>query len=165
MLRLLAATLGLTLALPLAALADPSTSPGYTATDQAQFAKLAAGNGTWTCKDTPASQKPDVITAKQAGNWYVWVETGDEPSTTYVRWSHALRAYVQHSIDDSGSSEVYVTTSADPFNGTWTLAYPKNAPMYPYTMSHSGNTIKVKGQFKDPKTGKVMTYTGVCTKT
>jgi hypothetical protein len=152
------------LALPAVALADPSTSPMYTTVDQAQYAKLAAGNGKWTCQDTPASSKPDIVTAKQAGNWYVWSETGDQPSTTYVRWVHQFDAYVENEIDASGSLEVYTTKSADPFNATWKPAYPRYAPNYPFVLTLAGNVITSSGRYKDPKTGKVLPYKSVCTK-
>jgi hypothetical protein len=146
------------------ALADPSTSPGYTAFDQAQFAKLAAGNGKWVCVDTPPSTKPDVVTGKQAGNWYVLSETGDQPNVTYVRWNHTLKAYTQIEVDQSGSSEIFTTTSPDPYNATWKPVFPPGSGLYPFTMTSSGNTFNATGKFKDPKTGKVMSYTGVCTK-
>lgn len=155
----------LALSLPMAAFADPSTSPGYTANDQAQFSKLGVANGTWTCKDTPASTKPDVITAKQAGNWYVWTETGDQPNTTYVRWNHTLQQYTQVEIDASGSSSVFTAKSLDPFNATWKPVFPPGSGLYPYTVSSGGgSTFEAAGKFKDAKTGKVMTFKGVCTK-
>jgi hypothetical protein len=152
------------LALPAVALADPSTSPMYTAADQAQYAKLAAGNGKWTCVDTPASVKSDVVTAKQAGNWYVWSETGDQPSTTYVRWNHQFGAYVENEVDASGSLEVYTSKSADPFNATWKPVYPPYAPNYPFTLTLANNVLTANGRYKDPKTGKVLSYKSVCTK-
>jgi hypothetical protein len=154
----------LALALPALALADPSTSPGYTAFDQAQFAKLAAGNGTWVCKDTPPTTKPDVVTGKQAGNWYVWSETGDQPNVTYVRWNHTLKAFTQVEVDQSGSSEVFTTASSDPFNATWKPVFPPGSGLYPLTVTSSGNAFTASGKYKDAKTGKVMSYTGVCTK-
>ena len=159
------ATVAFAVLLPIGALADPSTSPGYTAYDQAQFAKLAAANGTWTCKDTPANTKPDVITAKQSGNWYVWTETGDQPNTTYVRWNHTLQQYTQIEIDASGSSVVFTAKAADPFNATWKPAFPPGNGMYPYSVAMSGPTsFEASGKFKDAKTGKVMPFKGVCTK-
>lgn len=155
----------LALSLPVAALADPSTSPGYTANDQAQFAKLAAGNGTWTCKDVPANTKPDIIHAKQAGNWYVWTESGDQPNTSYVRWNHTLQEYTQIEIDDSGSSVIFTAKGSDPFNATWKPVFPPGNGLYPYTVSSGGgNTFEAAGKFKDAKTGKVMPFKGVCTK-
>jgi hypothetical protein len=152
------------LVLPAIALADPSTSPGYTAADQAQFARLEAANGKWTCTDTPPSKAPDVFTGKQAGNWYLWTETGDGPSTTYVRWNHALQAYTQIEIDQSGSVEVYTTKSRDPFAGTWRPIFPPNSGLYPFVYSHSAGTMTSTGKFKDRKTGQVILFTGVCTK-
>ena len=163
--RILFGTLALTLFLPLVAAADPSTSPGYTAKDQAQFAKLAAGNGTWNCVDTPASKKPDVMTAKQEGNWYVTRETGDNPNTTYVRWNHSLQSYVANEVDDLGSMSIATSKSANPFNGTWYQAYPPGQSQYPFTISLSGNTMKTAGSYKDTKTGKIVKFASVCTKT
>jgi hypothetical protein len=154
---------GAALLLPVVALAAPSTSPGYTADDQAQFARLGAANGTWTCKDTPPAKAPDVITAKQAGNWYVWSESGDHPSTTYARWNHALQAYTQIEVDASGSVEVYTTKSRDPFVATWRPIFPPNSGLYPSTYSHTESAITATGKFKD-RTGKILTYTSVCTK-
>lgn len=162
--KVLLAALCLALSLPVAALADPSTSQGYTAYDQAQFAKLAAANGTWTCKDTPPNTKPDVITGKQAGNWYVWTETGDQPNTSYVRWNHTLKQYTEIEIDASGSSIVWTAKSDDPFNATWKPVFPPGNGLYPYMMSSSGTSLEANGKFKDPKTGKVMPFKGVCSK-
>jgi hypothetical protein len=161
--RLLLAFLALAVALPLAAAADPSTTPGYTAKDQAQFAKLAAGNGTWTCIDTPASKKPDVQTTKQDGNWYVTHESGDDPSIGYARWSHTLQEYVANIVNDSGSMIVSTTKSDDPFNATWQVAYPANQGAYPFTIALAGNVMTSQGQYKDDK-GKVVSFKSVCTK-
>ncbi len=152
------------LAMPLAALGDPSTTPGYTAADQAQFAKLATANGRWTCKDTPASTKADVITGKQAGNWYVWTESGDQPSITYARWSHDTKKYVQNEIDASGSTEIYTTKSSDPFNAEWVPAYPAAAAIFPVSSKRTRNVITSTGKYQDPKTGKILPFTSVCTK-
>ncbi len=153
----------ITLAIPLAASADPSTSKGYTAKDQAQFAKLAAGNGTWTCIDTPPDKKPDIITGKQSGNWYVWSETGDEPSTTYVRWNHTMQMYTQTALDEGGSEFIATTKSLDPFNATWTVVFPTGAGLYPFKSSFSGGKLTWLGTYKDDK-GKIVTYKSVCTK-
>jgi hypothetical protein len=152
------------LAVPLVALADPSTTPGYTDADQVQFAKLATANGTWTCKDTPASKKADVISGKQAGNWYVWRESGDLPSITYVRWSHDTKMYVQNEIDASGSTEIYTTRSADPFNAQWVPVYPAAATLFPVTSTRTGDVITSSGRYQDPKTGKMLAFKSVCTK-
>lgn len=162
--RIFLGTLCLALLVPLAAGADPSTSPGYTAKDQAQFAKLAAGDGTWTCIDAPPSKKPDVMTSKQVGNWYVTHETGDNPNTTYVRWNHSLQSYVANEIDDLGSSSIATSKSSDPFNGTWYQAYPTGQSQYPFSITLSGNTMKTAGSYKDSKTGKIVKFASVCTK-
>jgi len=153
------------LALPIAAFADPSTAPDYTAADQVQFAKLGAANGRWQCTDTPASEKPDVITGKQLGNWYLWRESGDDPSTTYVRWVHGLKSYVQNEIDASGTTEIYTTTSPDPFNGTWKPAYPpRGGGLYPIKYTFADGTMTASGKYKDRKTHQVLTFKAVCTK-
>ncbi len=164
--RRLLGALCLTLALPATALAEPSTSAGYTAYDQAQYAKLATLAGSWTCNDTPPSKKPDIITGKQAGNWFVWTETGDTPNTTYVRWDHRSQAYVQSEIDAGGASMVATTKSVDPFNATWKVAYPPSGPTsYPFKSSSTGpNAITWTGNYPDPVTRKLKTFTAVCTK-
>jgi hypothetical protein len=152
------------LVLPIAALADPSTAPDYTATDQVQFAKLEAGNGTWRCKDTPANEKPDVITGKQIGNWYLWSETGDDPSTTYVRWVHTLKGYVQNEIDASGSTEIYTTTSLDPFNAVWKPQFPPRSGLYPIAYAFTGGVMTASGKYRDRKTHQVLAFKAVCSK-
>jgi hypothetical protein len=162
--RTMLGALGLALALPLVASADPSTSQGYTAKDQTQFAKLAALNGTWTCKDTPASKKPDVVTGKQVGNWYVWSETGDMPNTVWARWNHTMQAYTQDEIDASGSAEIATTKSLDPFNATWTWAYPTNFGFLPFKGLLVGKVITWSGSYVDRKTKKLSHYKSVCTK-
>ena len=164
--------LGLTLALaPALPAAAQSTPPGYTAQDQAQQAKLEAGVGTWNCVDTPASKSPDVVTIKHVGNWYVGQETGDDPGTWYMRWSHTYQNYFANEIDDSGSAELTITTSPDPYNATWTFVFPvtsaaskQNFPLQPYTMKLVGNTMTTTGQFYDPA-GKLENFSQVCTKT
>jgi hypothetical protein len=162
--KLLLTALGLALILTAIAQADPSTSPEYTAADQAQFAKLGTANGKWTCADTPPSKKPDVITAKQLGNWYVWTESGDAPNTTFARWNATLRGYTEVEIDADGSTEVYTTKSTDPFNATWKPGFPPGAKLYPYSVTTTGNTFKATGKYKDAKTGKVLTFKSICTK-
>jgi hypothetical protein len=152
------------LLLPVAAAAAPSTAPDYTATDQVQFAKLEASNGTWTCKDTPASVTPDVFIGKQSGNWFVWSESGDQPSTTYVRWVHTLKAYVQNEIDAEGTTEIYTTRSLDPFNAIWKPAFPLHAGLYPFTYTFHDGALGATGKYRDRKTHKVFTFKAVCTK-
>lgn len=163
--RKLLSAVCLTLALPVVALADPSTSPGYTAKDQEQFAKLGITTGTWTCKDDPPSKKPDVVTGKQAGNWYVWTESGDTPNTTYVRWDHVQQAYVQSEIDVAGGSMIATTKALDPFNATWKVLFPAHGPTsYPFKSTYADGTLTWTGQYPDPKTRKVQSYKAVCTK-
>lgn len=97
------------LLIPSVSSAQLSTTPGYTKFDQQQFAKLRASVGTWKCIDVPASKKPDVQTTRQAGNYFVTRESGDDPSTSYTRWSTSYRMYYTVSIDDSGGTQVYMT--------------------------------------------------------
>jgi uncharacterized membrane protein YhaH (DUF805 family) len=147
--------------------AAPSTSPGYTAADQAAFAKLDAGLGTWTCVDTPPDKSPDVMTVTQQGNFYVLRETGDDPSTSYIRWSHGLQNYFATVIADSGLVLISYTASADPYNGTWNVVFPPAAmagPIPPYTLSLTGKTFTESGQYPDPKTKASVPFKSVCTK-
>jgi len=157
----------LVLALALPASAQMSMSPGYTAQDKAQFAKLAEGVGTWTCVDTPASKKADVVKTTLAGNWYISRETGDFPNTTYTRWNHSLKRYVSVTIGDEGATFVYQTTDSDPNNATWTPTNPFNVPAnrqaLPSTVTLSGNTMTSVGKFRDAK-GNIVSYKSVCTK-
>jgi len=147
--------------------AQPSTTPGYTKFDQQQFAKLRASVGTWKCIDVPASKKPDVQTTKQAGNYFVTRESGDDPSTSYTRWSTSYRMYYTVSIDDSGGTQVYMTKGLEPFNSTWTEAYPARAPdgkpFFPAFVTMRGNTITSSGQYYDDK-GRVRNGRSTCTK-
>ncbi len=164
--------LGFVLALaPALPAAAQSTTPGYTAQDQAQQAKLEAGVGTWNCVDTPASKSPDVITIKHVGNWYVGRETGDSPGTWYMRWSHSFQNYFANEIDDSGSTEISTTNSPDPYNATWSFVFPialpasqQNMPLKPYTMKLTGNTMMTAGTYYDDA-GKLQSFSQVCTKT
>jgi hypothetical protein len=147
--------------------AAPSTSPGYTAADQAAFAKLDAGLGTWTCVDTPPSRSPDVMTVTQQGNFYVLRETGDNPTTSYIRWSHGLQNYFGTVIADSGLVLISSTTSADPYNGIWNFVFPPSSlvgSIPPYTLNLVGNTLTESSQFTDPKTKATIPYKEVCTK-
>ena len=155
----------LTLAAP--AFAQLSTTPGYTKFDQQQFAKLRATVGTWKCADVPASKKPDVITTAQVGNWFVSKETGDDPTTSYTRWSHGYKYFFSASMGSQGDMAVTMTKSLDPNNAVWTfespLKTPQGQPMLPITTSLSGNTMKSTGTFYDDK-GKVQHFTSTCTK-
>lgn len=154
---------------PTVASAQLSTTSGFTAFDQRQFAKLNATVGTWTCRDVPASKKPDIVTTARQGNYFVSRETGDYPNTTYTRWSHTLKAYYSVSLSDQGGTQVFQTTAPDPNNAAWTPAWPsnqelpKNQHAYPYTVTLSGNTITGSQQYRDSK-GKLMTGKSVCTK-
>lgn len=147
--------------------ASPATTPGFKPFDQQQFAKLQAQVGTWNCKDTPASKKPDVITVKQQGNYFVTRETGDNPNTSYTRWSMSGKRYYTVTLVDSGGSYVYETTGLDPNNATWTPAWPLGHTYgdqpTPYKLSTSGNTITFVQKYVDAK-GKAQTAKSVCTK-
>jgi len=154
----------LTLMIPFAAIAQPSTTPGYTAFDQQQFAKLGADVGTWNCTDAPASKAPDVVTVTQQGNWFVYRETGDDPNTTYQRWSHDRRMYVSLRISDSGDMGIITTASLDPDNATWNIVFPPGVPKNQnVTFSKSGNTLNVTFPYPDSK-GNMMTGKSVCAK-
>jgi hypothetical protein len=148
----------LSLALPVVAVA------ATTAKDKAQFAKLAAGNGTFTCTDTPASKLPDTYVAKRDGNWYVSTETGDYANVTYTRWNHTMQKYVQVTIGEDGTAFAYSTKASDPFNSTWVPDYPLVVGLYPFTSTRTGNTIMQIGKYKDPATGKIITFKSVCVK-
>ncbi|HZZ64607.1 MAG TPA: hypothetical protein VFE17_03845 [Candidatus Baltobacteraceae bacterium] len=142
-----------------------SGTPGFTAYDQQQFAKLKAQVGTWTCKNTPASKNADVVVTKQQGNYFVGRETGDTPNTSYTRWSHSLRQYYTVSLFDSGASSVFNTTASDPNNATWNPAWPMMTGVnrnYPATLRTMGNTYTVTGQYADAK--GVHNFKSVCTK-
>jgi hypothetical protein len=106
----------------------PSTTPGYTAFDQKQFAKLGAMLGTWKCVSVPAGKKPDAITTIQQGNWFVSRETGDDPNTSYTRWSHGYQHFFTVIVGDSGDSGMMISTSKDPYNGTWISQSPQKTP-------------------------------------
>src|SRR5579872_2925180 len=145
----------LILLVPSASFAQQSTTPGYTALDQQQFAKLRAGVGTWNCVDIPANKKPDVISTTQQGNWFVSHETGDNPNTSYTRWSHGYRHYFSATMDPQGDMTVAITTDPDPYNATWKYTSPtttpSNKPLPPYKVSLSGNTMISEGTFYDNK--------------
>ncbi len=148
------------------ATASAALLPGYTAADQKMFDKLSAQVGTWHCVDTPASKKPDVAITKLQGSYYVTRETGDFPSTTYMRWSHTFQRYLANSVADGGAMSVMQTMSKDPNNATWTYAYPTSLPkgnLFPAKTSMSGNTTTTTQAFRDNK-GKVMMSKSVCTK-
>lgn len=151
--------------IPLPLMAAPATTPGFKPFDQQQFAKLQAQVGTWTCNDTPPSKKPDVIITKQQGNYYVSRETGDNPNTSYSRWSATGKRYYSITIFDSGASNVFETTALDPNNATWIPAWPpaRTRQDGPYNISLSGNTMTGTGQYLDAN-GKIQTGKTVCTK-
>ena len=152
-----------------ATLIAPATAApltGYTAADQRMFDKLGATVGTWRCVDTPASKKPDVLTITREGQYFVGRETGDNPSTTYTRWSHTFQRYFSNSVSSNGAMSVMQTLSKDPNNATWTYAFPTSLPkgeLYPFTATMTGHTWSSSGKYLDDK-GKIQTATSVCTK-
>ena len=154
--------------IPAAAVAQLSTTPGYTSFDQQQQAKLRGSVGTWSCVDIPPSKKPDIQTTKQVGNFFVTREAGDNPNTEYTRWSHSYKMFYTVEIDDQGGTQVSSTKSLDPFNGTWMTVFPSRDPNgranLPYTVVMTGTTITGKGQYYDNK-GNLKTSSSVCTKT
>lgn len=155
-------------AIPSAAAAQLSTTPGYTTFDQKQQAKLRGFVGTWRCVDSPPSKKPDIETTVQQGNFFLTRETGDNPSTQYTRWSHSYKMFYTVEIDDSGGTTVSSTKSLDPLNGSWLTVFPSRdshgRAFLPSTVSIAGATITGKGQYYDGM-GKLKSYSSVCTKT
>jgi hypothetical protein len=154
--------------IPTAAAAQLSTPPGYTKLDQQQQAKLRGWVGTWTCVDNPASKKPDIVTTKQDGNFFVTRESGDNPNTQYTRWSHGYKMFYTVEIDDQGGTNVSSTKSLDPLSASWVIVFPSRDPkgraFLPYTVATTATTITSKAQYYDDK-GKLKTSSSVCTKT
>ena len=154
--------------IPAAAAAQLSTTPGYTAFDQQQQAKLRGWVGTWTCVDKPASKKPDIQTTTQRGNFFVTRETGDNPNTQYTRWSHGYKMFYTVEIDDQGGTNVSSTKSLDPLNASWLTVYPLRDPngraFLPYSVATTATTITAKGQYYDNK-GNLKSSSSLCTKT
>ena len=148
--RLLLSLIVLVFALPCIVSADPSTTPDYTTEDQAKFAKLQAWNGTWKCNATPGGVS-FTLTARQLGNWFIWTDDSENASTTYVRWDHGTKVYVQYEIDRIGSAYVATTSSPDPFNATWTVLYPANFPASPFTYSFTAARVDRFGQHQRPQ--------------
>jgi hypothetical protein len=152
---------------PILASAQVSTSPGYTRFDQLQQAKLRAFLGTWKCVDVPASKKPDIQTTTQVGNYFVTKETGDNPNTEYLRWSHGYRIYYAVELDDAGGTQVVQTRSLDPTNATWTLAFPTHdtngRPLLQSVLTYSNHSYKVVSQYYDDK-GKLRSSSSTCSK-
>jgi hypothetical protein len=92
---------------------------------------------------------------------------GDNPATSYERWSHSLKAYILVTIFDSGASNVAQTTSVDPDNGTWTPMWPaldnQGRKRFDNQVSRTGNVLLSSSHFYDDK-GNVQTATTTCTK-
>ena len=155
-------------AIPAAAAAQLSTTPGYKAFDQQQQAKLRGWMGTWRCVDNPPSKKPDIETTKQDGNFFVTRESGDNPNTEYTRWSYSYKMFYTVELDDQGGTTVSSTKSLDPLNASWVTVFPSRYPngraFLPYTVSTTATTITSKGQYYDDK-GNLKTSSSVCTKT
>lgn len=154
--------------IPGAALAQLSTTPGYTKFDQQEFAKLRAFVGTWRCTDVPASKKPDIETIKQVGNYFVVRESGDNPNTEYMRWSHGYRMFYIVEVDDQGGSSVAMTKSLDPLRTKWTTVYPTGMPdgkpFFPLRQDVSASTIRARYKYYDEK-NRVRNGSYVCRKT
>lgn len=153
--------------LPTAAAAQLSTTPGYSEVDQKQQAKLRGWVGTWACVDNPPSKKPDIQTTKQEGNFFVTRETGDNPNTQYMRWSHSYKMFYTVEIDDEGGTTVYSTKSLDPLNASWVIVFPSRDPngrgFLPYKLAITATTITSTAQYYDGK-GGLKTSSSVCTK-
>lgn len=159
-------------AAPAAARAQLSTTPGYTHDDQQQFAKLRVLVGTWKCADIPATKKPDVQTAHQSGNYFVVRETGDEPNTEYIRWSHSYKMYYLVELNDDGGSVVMSTKSLDPMNATWIASFPARMadekpyygrPFFPMYIALSGDTLTYTTHYYGDN-GSVRLSKSVCTR-
>jgi hypothetical protein len=154
--------------IPTGTAAQLSTTPGYTAYDQQQQAKLRGWVGTWKCADTPPSKKPDIETTKQEGNFFVTRETGDNPNTEYTRWSHSYKMFYTAEIDDQGGTIVSSTKSLNPLNASSLIVFPSRdsngRAFFPNTIVTTATTITNKGQYYDDK-GKLKTFNSVCTKT
>ena len=158
--------------IPCIASAQVSTTPGYTNFDRQQFAKLHYLVGTWKCVDIRASKKPDTQTVKQVGNFIVMREAGDGPNTEYTRWSHSYKMYYTVEIDDDGGTNVSMTKELDPFNSTWSTAFPSRMPdakpyfakpFPPMSVKSTGSTITYAGQYYDDK-GRIKSFRSTCTK-
>jgi hypothetical protein len=151
---------------PCATFAQQSTTPGYTAADQARFAKLRATVGTWNCTDVPANKIPDVVTTTQQGNWFVSKETGGNPNTTYTRWSHGYQQYISVTMDPLGAMFVQTTTASDPNNATWVTEWPttmpNKMPVPNASVTLSGNRLVWSG--KDLVNGKMIATKETCIK-
>jgi hypothetical protein len=141
--------------------------PGYTQFDVAQQAKMRADVGTWVCVSVPAPTIPLTLAETEEGTWFVTRERGDNPATTYERWSHALKAYVLLTIFDSGASNVSRTTSLDPDNATWNQMWPEfdnlGRNRFDSQVTRSGNVLRSVGHFYDDQ-GRVQISTTTCTK-
>jgi hypothetical protein len=152
---------------PTLASAQVSTSPGYTSFDQQQQAKLRVFLGTWKCVDVPASKKPDIQTITQVGNYFIARETGDNPNTSYLRWSHGYKIYYLVELDDAGGTSVVQTKSVDPSNTTWTPAFPtrdtNGRPLLPSALTYSNQSYKTVDQYYDDK-GKLRSSSSTCSK-
>lgn len=149
---------------PIVASAQVSISPGYTRFDQQQQAKLRVFLGTWKCVDVPASKKPDIQTTTQVGNYFVTRETGDNPNTQYLRWSHSYKIYYDVELDDAGGTNVTQSKSLDPTKSTWTLAFPTHDTNgRPFLLTYSNQSFKTVGQYYDDK-GKLHSSSSTCSK-
>lgn len=141
--------------------------PGYSQFDLAQQAKLQADVGTWNCVSVPAPKTPLSFTESEQGNWFVARETGDNPATSYERWSHSLKAYILITIFDSGASNVAQTTSLDPDNATWTQIWPaldnQGRKRFDNPVSRTEDVLHSSTQFYDGK-GDIQTSTTTCRK-
>jgi hypothetical protein len=113
-------------------------------------------------------KKPDIETTKQEGNFFVTRESGDNPNTEYMRWSHSYKMFYTAEIDDQGGTTVSSTKSLDPLNASWILVFPSRDSnghvFFPYTIATTATTITSKGQFYDEK-GALKTFSSVCSKT
>jgi len=141
--------------------------PGYTPFDLAQQAKLQGHVGTWQCVSVPAAGTPVSFTETEQGNWFVARRTGENPATSYERWSHALKAYILIAVFDSGASDIAQTTSLDPDDATYAEMWPaldnQGRKRFDDTVSRTGNVLHATSHFYDEK-GDVRSAETTCTK-
>ncbi len=141
--------------------------PGYTPLDVAQQARLRGHVGSWQCVSVPAAGAPASFTETEQGNWFVARRTGENPATSYERWSHALKAYILIAIFDSGASDIAQTTSLDPDSATYTEKWPpldnQGRKRFDNQVTRSGNVLRATSHFYDDK-GDIQNALTTCTK-
>ncbi|MBV9719768.1 MAG: hypothetical protein JOZ77_10635 [Candidatus Eremiobacteraeota bacterium] len=142
-----------------------TSPPGYTQFDLTQQAKLRSHLGTWRCVSVPGATT--ISTETQQGNWFVTRRAGSNSATSYERWSHVLKAYIDISIFDSGASDIAQTTSLDPDNATYIEMWPaldnQGRKRFDIQVSRTGDAMRSSSQFYDEQ-GNVRNAVTTCTK-